>query len=410
VYYYCDGQWYMTVFTGRGEVMNELSPWLDDKGKPCNPMVLMTAYVDRENKRYGFVKGLLSQQDEVNKRRSKMMHQLNSRQTWGAKGAVESVTKMKAELAKPDGHVEVDFDAIPLERGIMPFNIIQNSDQIMGQAQLLQEATNAIDNLGPNAALMGQMNSGASGRAQMVAQQAGMAELAPLYDAKRDWTERVYRMVWARIKQVWTGPKWIRITGDMQAPEFIGINMPKPVMQPAIDQMTGQMMMGPDGQPAMQPAIDPMTGMPATEIENPIGEVDVDIIIEQTHDYATLRAEQFEKLAELTASGMVQIPPAILIKASDLPDKRELLEALNQPPPEPPPVVMETAMADLAVKKSQAMANEARAQKDMASIGKVQADTAKTQADTQKTQVETQDKAMDTNAKQILARNGVLIQ
>lgn len=401
IYYLCDGQWYMTMFTGRGEIINEVSPWLDVDGKPCNPNVMMTAYIDRENRRYGFLRDLLSQQDEINKRRSKMLHQLSSRQTWGAKGAIESITKMKSELAKPDGHVEVDFDAIPPERGIMPFNLIQNSDQIMGQAQLLQEATNAIDNLGPNAALMGQMSGAASGRAIMATQQAGMAELAPIYDSKRDWTERVYRMIWARIKQVWTGPKWIRVTGDMEAPQFIGINMPQPIL----DQMG-------------QPMIDPMTGQPAIQrdamgqpvVENAIGQIDVDIIIEQSPDYATLRAEQFEKLVELASSGMMQIPPAVIIKASDLPDKKELLEALNQPPPEPPPIVLETAQADLNVKKSQAMKNEASAQKDLASIGKVQADAAKAQADTQKTQVETRDKALDTTAKQVLAQNGVLVQ
>lgn len=363
IYYLCDNQWYMTILTGRGEIVNDLSPWKDHKGKPHNPMVLGSAYVDRENNRYGFlVEDLLSMQDEVNKRRSKMLHQANSRQTWGAKGAVESIKLLKEELSKPDGHVEVD-PSYALE-GVPAFSMIPQNDQIQWQAALLADAVSAIDNIGPNAALMGQMGAGTSGRAMMAAQQAGMAELAPIYDSKRDWTERLYRTIWCRIKQVWTAPKWIRITGENEAPQFIGLNMPQQ------DPMTGG------------PMIDPMTGAPV--LQNPVAEMDVDIIIEQSPDYVTLQAEQFEQMADMMGKGLMQIPPQVLIEASSLHNKGKLLELLNQQtaPPPPDPMMQRGMMADIAVKETKAKDNDASAQKKLAEIGKIQTETESAQVET----------------------------
>ena len=77
---------------------------------------------------------------------------------------------------------------------------------------------------GPNPSLIGQTQGQASGRAIMAQQQAGMAELAPLYDSLRDWTNRVYRAMWCRIRQFWTEPRWIRVTDAVGQREFIAIN------------------------------------------------------------------------------------------------------------------------------------------------------------------------------------------
>ena len=393
IYYRCDGQWYMTIFSGRGEITNVVSPWLDHKKQPCNPMVLATAYIDRDNNRYGFVSSLLGLQDEVNKRRSKLLHMINSRQTWGPVGAVKSVAKMKVELAKPDGHVEVNPEFMRTDNGLTspPINFINNNDQMAYQAQLLQDARQSIDSLGPNAALMGQMGNQASGRAMMAAQQAGMAELAPIYDAKQDWITRVYRMIWARAKQVMTAPRFIRITGEMQAAEFIGLNQPVP--------MTDQM---------GQPMLDPMTGQPAMQLQNSVAEMDVDIIVDQAPDYATLRAEQFEKLADLVGKG-IPIPPDALIKASDLHDKRELMQSM-QGDPQQAELGLRAAMADVAVKEADVAVKQTQAEKNQASAAKDMASIPKLQADAQKTQIEAQDATFETTKKQVMASRGVIVQ
>lgn len=346
LYYKRQGVWHLAIFTGKGELFHDRSPYLDGRGQPECPIVLMSAYVDRENRRYGLVRDMIPMQDEINKRRSKLLHSLNSRQTMSVKGAV-SVEALKRELGKPDGHVEVDIDAVDgaREAGVPAFQVLQNQDQTRGQYELLVEAKQEIDMLGPNASLLGQLEGAQSGRAIMAQQNAGMAELAPIYDSLRDWTERVYRMVWNRIRQFWTGPRWIRVTEDEAAAQFVGVNQP---------------VMGPYGPQMM----------------NPVAEIDVDIIVDQAPDYATLRAEQFEKLADLVGKG-VPIPPPVLIEASDLRDKRKLVEAMTGDPQmaqAQQQVAQRGALAEIGVKETQAERNRAAAMKDLASIPKVQAE------------------------------------
>jgi hypothetical protein len=352
MYYKRGGKWHLAIFTGRGELFNDVSPYIED-GKPACPIILMSGYVDRENRRYGVVRDMISMQEEINKRRSKLLNALNNRQTMGMKGAVD-VAAMKRQLSMPDGHVEVDPAAFDPETGMKPFEIIPTTDMTSGQFALLQEAKGEIDMLGPNASLLGQLQGQQSGRAIMAQQQAGLAELAPIYDSLRDWTERVYRAVWHRIKQFWREPRWIRITDDEASAQFVAVN---------------QMQMTPYGPQMM----------------NAVAEIDVDIIVDQSPDYASLRAEQFDKLADLAAKG-VPIPPDVLIDVADIRDKRKLMEKL-QPPPEAQAMQqqMQQAQMQLAergavaeIDKTEAEAERARAAaaKDMASIGKMQFDAA----------------------------------
>lgn len=340
-YYQSGGVWHLSIFTGRGELYNDRSPYMDEHGEPRCAMILMSAYVDSDNRRYGVVRDMIGAQDEINRRRRLGVHFLNSRQTWAVKGAVD-VPKLKHEMSQPDGHIEVNVDEV-LD-GIPPFTIIPTADMAQGNLALLQEAKGEIDMLGPNASLLGQLGGAQSGRAIMAQQQAGLAELAPIYDSKRDWTERVYRACWAAIRQFWTGPKWIRITDDVKGAQFVGIN---------------------------QPVMDPMTGQ--VQVMNPIAEIDVDIIIDMAPEYATLRAEQFEKLADMAMKGL-PIPPALIIEASDLRDKQKLIEAMEQgPPPEVMQAQQRGAEAEIAVQEAKAFRDTAAGQKDLAAIGSLQA-------------------------------------
>lgn len=334
--------WMLSIFTGKGVLFEGPSPYLDRFGKPDCAIVLMSAYVDRENRRYGVVRDMIGTQDEINKRRSRFLSLASHRQTMATRGAVDPA-EVRRQLAMPDGHVEVDTAAFDPESGMKPFEIIPTNDMAMGQFNLLQEAKSEIDMLGPNASLLGQLSGQQSGRAIMAQQQAGMAELAPIYDSLGDWTERVYRAIWDRIRQFWTEPRWIRVTEDEQAPQFLGIN---------------QIAMGPMGPQMM----------------NNVGEMDVDIMVTQSPEYASLKAEQFEKLAELAGRGF-PIPPEMLIMASDLPEKEKIMAAMR---PDPEQAQQQAAQqqemqarafdAEMSVKETQAMKNQASAAKDMASI------------------------------------------
>lgn len=347
MYYKKGGQWNLSIFCGGGEIMNDVSPYEDEDGKPCCPIVLMTGYIDRENRRYGVVRSMISMQDEVNHRRSKLLHQLNNRQTIGVKGAVDSVADMKRQMSQPDGHVEMNIEAFEdaLRVGVKPFELVQNQDQTSGQFSLLQESKMEIDQLGPNASLLGQLSGDQSGRAIIAQQQAGFAELAPIYDSLRDWTIRVYRAIWERVRQYWTEERWIRVTGRDGRTNFIGLNVVQGFM-PVI---------GMDGSQQLVP-----------QMENAVAEMDVDIIIDEVQDYASLQHEEFEQLATLAQQGM-PIPPMMLIEASTVRNKQEIIEALEQQQQQAgqqQQIAMQVEMQEKAVEtdKTQSEAEKNRAQ------------------------------------------------
>jgi len=321
IHYREDGIWKWAKFT-KGAILDEgESPYVDEDGESECPLIMQSAYVDRDNDRYGMVKDMLDLQDEVNKRRSKALHLLNSRQTIGEKGAVDSVKKMKLEMAKPDGHIEVQPE--------MRFEMMNTSDVTVGQFNLMEEAKAELDLMGANSGLAGKTEGNESGRAIMARQQGGMIEIAPLTDNLSHFTRAVYRAVWNRIRQYWTAEKWIRVTDDERNVRFVGLNQPVTLREKfntmdedAIQEIAYQMQLAPG---------DPRLDMVA-EVTNPVEEIDVDILLEEVPDQVTLAGETFEQLVNLATSRPDAIPMEILIESApnmrrDM--KEKLIEALE---------------------------------------------------------------------------------
>jgi hypothetical protein len=297
------GIWNKCVFVYGGVLEEGPSQYLDSKTKqPRNPILAQSAYVDIDNQRYGAVKDMISPQDAINKGRSKAIHLLNVAKLRVEPGVLD-VDAVRKEWAKPDGIIEAREGQIEElgDRQLTPAHL-----------ELLRDAKEEMRRQSPTPGIVGRGGQSQSGRAILAEQQAGMTEQAPLLAGFDDWKLRCYRAMWESIKQFWTGPKWIRVTDDENAPRFVGLNMPEPV----IDPQTGM------------PQVDPMTGQPVMKANNP-AEMDVDIVIDSTPDTAVIQEEQFQKLAELVQSGM-PIPPDVLIEASSLPKKKLLLDKLRQ--------------------------------------------------------------------------------
>ena len=334
--YYKQGAEHMyAVVVGGVLIMDGPSYYRDEKGKTVCPIEAFSAYVDRENARYGVVADMRGPQDEINHRRSKAVHFLHSRRVMAQQGAVADVAQAKREIARPDGWVEVvDPQAV---------KVLDTAQETTGNLNMLQEAKAEIDLLGPNNALQGKGTEDQSGRAIIAQQQAGLAELAPLYDRFNDFKLRVYRATWARIKQFWKAPKWIRITDDEQATQFIGLN-----------QVQG---------------IDPMTMQP--QVSNPVAQMDVDVILETGPDTITLQSEEFEQLAQIMPQ-LATLPPPYalaLIEASSLPAqrKKKMTELLSgqgqQQDPEAMMMQKRAAEAEISGKEAEAGLKQAQAQK-----------------------------------------------
>lgn len=304
----------------------EECPYLDDQGDHEDPMILQSAYVDREGKRYGLVARYVSLQEELNKRRSKSLHLLNTKQLIAQKGAFDDIKEARKELHRPDGVLEPNPG--------LEWEIEKNLDLSAAHFQLLMQAEASLSATGPNQALQG--NSGSiSGRAKELDQQGGALQIGVLFDSIRDWQLRVARAVWNRIRQYWDEEMWIRVTDDEYGIKFVPINKRMTYGELKAEQLKGQ----PEEQvraAVEQIAVDPQAQIPAVDeqgqpvLKNPVATLDVDIIIDEAPDVITIQAEEFSKLADLATAG-VGIPPDALIEAAQLRSqtKRKILDKMS---------------------------------------------------------------------------------
>lgn len=352
MYHREDGVWRHCTFTKGAKLEAMDVPFIDQKGLSWCPLLLQSAYVDRQNNRYGLVRSMIGVQDEINKRRAKALHRLTMRQFQFERGAVDDVDAMKAELAKPDGAIETNpgFAFAPLDK----------TAELRGELELLQEAKNEIELLGPNAAMLGKDSKAPSGRAILANQQSGQTEISFLLDRHRHLKKRTYQRIWDLIRQYKNAEWWVRVTDDEKNVKFVGLNRPVTVKEELAKRMEGQ------GMPPeeIQAAMAQLQGDPRLEqvvrTENNTTEMNMDITIEEVPDSANVQMEQFEQLTRLAPA--VVFPPEIYIEASSLRNKKRLLEIMKSGEQQDP-VAAEAAKIQLeqTIKKTEAEIDKLRA-------------------------------------------------
>jgi hypothetical protein len=333
-WYIKGGEWRYCVYTGATVLAEGVSPFIDEKGRTECKFIMYSANIDHEGDRYGFVRNMRSSQDEINQRRSKGLHQLNSRRIIIDKASGDDVEKIRREAARPDGVIE--YVNQPPQ-----FDDAAKNAELQGQLAFLEDAKNEIENYGFNPALIGQGVDKLSGRAMQIQQQAGIAELGPYLLAFKGWKLRVYRSLWSAIQRHWTAERWIRVTDDNQIAQFFAVN---------------QLTVGPNGQPT---------------IMNALGSLDVDIIIDEGPDTINLQQDAYDTLSIMAQKGQ-QVPPQVLIELSPLTGsvKKKVLDMIEQAQNAPPnPLQVAGAEAELRKVNSEALRNEAMAQKAMADAG-----------------------------------------
>lgn len=323
--------WYYCKFTGDLVLEKMWSPYRDENGIPDCPYVAWSPYIDERGDRYGVVRNMRPMQDEINQRRSKLLHLTNARQIHLRDGIVDDVDKTRHELAKPDGVIT--------HQGTwnQDIGVVENALEMKGQAELLAQAQASLENLGPNPGLIGKGGGVAdqSGRAILAQRDSGMTELSPVFERLRDWKLRCYRKMWARIRQAWQGERFIRITDDPKAPNYLGIN---------------------------QYQIDPMTGMAMSQ--NVVAEIDVDVILDEGPDTIVMQEELMQTLSQL---GEVATGPLgrVMIELSQVNNKDQLLSIMEQATaPDPAVAELNARMAALeaALKQAQLAKTNAEAE------------------------------------------------
>lgn len=364
IWYKRRGEWLYCFHTNSIRLEEGVSPFVDEKGNTFPRFIVFSANVDHDGDRYGFHRNLKGPQDEINHRRSKGLHALNTMRVRITEGTVNDseIENLREELHKPDGILQT-----PSGSGV---EIVSNAEQVQFNLEMLQEAKQEIENFGPNPALVGQGGvAGSSGRAIALLQQAGIAELGPYILAWKGWKIRVYRALWNTIQKYWTSERWIRVTDDQGLAQFLQIN------GLSFDQM---------GQPALV---------------NALGSLDVDIIVDEGPDHVNLMQDVFETLGQLASAG-IPIPPAAIIQMSGLPEsmKKQVLGMIDQAS-QPNPMQQQAAQIELAGKAADIDKKVADTEKTKIDTAKVATEIGKTQADTRKSHAEADNKQVDTALK-----------
>jgi hypothetical protein len=302
-WYIHKGKWCWTLYIGNTVMMQGISPFHDEKGKTFPRFLMFSANVDHDGDRYGFIRNLKSAQDEINMRRSKALHLLNSRRVISEKGAVDDIETARKEWAKPDGWIETN-PGLKME----PDDAASKAD-FSGQLEMLQEAKTEIENFGPNPAVIGQGLEDSSGRAIALLQQAGMSELGPYLSAFKNWKIRVYRCIWNIITEHWKSERWIRVTDDQNVAQFFQIN-----------KLTTD-----------------KYGFPA--IVNAIGTMDVDFIIDEGPDTINMQADAAATLQALGPQFAQNFPEiALELSPLEVRVKSQMLKKIQAKQSQPPPV------------------------------------------------------------------------
>lgn len=339
IWYRYGGNWLYDYLCGPISLCPEghdcRSPYLNEDEQTVHPYKAWSPYIDESGIRYGVVRDMMPIQDSINKRESKMLYMLSVKQTVGMKGAVDDVDKMKLELSRPDGHIELNSS--PETNG---FQILDQTAQVQGQFELLQEAKAEIENLGPNPGLIGRGVENQSGRAILAQQNSGMTELSPVFEMKREWELQVYHRDWDLIRQFWNGERYVRVTSDPKAVEFLHVN-----------HLTE----------------DPMTGQ--VTVENAIIDMDVDVILDQGPDTVTMREELLQAIADRP-----DVPLELILELSTLPDKEVVLKRLAEaktPPPEIAKLQADLAKLETALQASKVDESVANVENKRANTMKV---------------------------------------
>jgi hypothetical protein len=298
-WYMMKGEWCYCIYTGSVKLAEGKSHFTDQKGKTVCKFIMFSANVDQDGDRYGFVRQFKSVQDEINQRRSKAMHIMNSRRILAEDGAFDDIEKTRLEAVRPDGVVihNKGFEA--------EFDDNSKLQDMESNLKFYQDAKDEMDSYGPTLSLIGETGQVQSGRAISLQQQAGIAQLGPFMISFKAWKVRVYRAIWNAVRQHWKAERWIRVTDDENAVNFVGLN---------------------------QVGINPQTGMPG--MVNQVSALDVDIIMEEGPDAINMMQDAFDAMQVLVQNG-AEVPPALLIEMSPLDSatKQRWIKQLTQPDP-----------------------------------------------------------------------------
>lgn len=319
----------------------------------------------RRGRTIGLVENLIGPQELLNKVTSQELHVVNTTANSGYKVRAGALTNMTVEELEEKGAqtglvIEVNGDPDKDVQKIAPNQVPQGLDRISYKAE---ESIKTISGISDS--MQGMDRADVAAKAIQAKQKAGSTNLVKPLDNLVRTDGILARNILDLVQEFYTEPRLMSITHDQAtgASETFAINQPNP---------------------------EPETGMeppesPYQEIINDLTLGEYDVVVTSVPVRETLEDSQFEQAMALREAG-VSIPDEVLIDASRLQHKREIIQKIQ----------------------AQTSSPEAQQQQQLQTAG-VQAELAKTQAEAQQKQADAQlkqAKVQETLAKTEVLQNG----
>ncbi len=255
---------------------------------------------DLTNVPYGLIRAMISPQDEVNARKSKMLWSLNSRRVTADSDAVTDHNKAAAEVARPDAYIILNANRKPGSA----FNVEPGGELASQQFQVMQESKQEIaEASGIHKSMQGQQSGANSGLAINSLIEQGLNTLAEINDNFRYARRLVGEMLFELVKEkISFNPANVTI-GEGKKKKIITLN------QQAQDPMTGQIV-----------------------LVNDVAKVRAKVVLDDVPSTPTYRMQQLQMLTEITKA----LPPNLqgamadmVVEATDLPKRHEVADRIR---------------------------------------------------------------------------------
>ena len=249
---------------------------------------------------YGLVRAMLSPQDEINARKSKMLWSLNSRRVITDDDAVEDHAQTAEEISRPDAYIILSKNKKPNSQ----FKVEPGGELAAQQFQVMQESKDEIAQVsGVHKPMMGQQSDATSGIAINSLTEQGLNTLAELNDNYRYARRLVGEMLFELVKESLSQGQQVVKIGEGKNQKIVVLN---------------------------QPAIDPETGEQI--VLNDVQRVKTKVVLDDIPSTPTFRAQQFQLLTEITKSLPENLQGLLIdfvLEASDMPKRQQAVDRIR---------------------------------------------------------------------------------
>ena len=276
-------------------------------------------YCDRkkDGEPVGIIRALKSVQMEINKRRSKALHLLSTNRAIMEENAVQSLDDIREEMARPDG-------LLIYKRGYK-FKTEANVELAQSQMALLEDSKNAIKRIA--GADLGTRQEVRSNQQLQRKQAAEDIVIVDVFDNLRRTRKIVAKHIYLLVKQYYDKEMVFNVTDNLQ--------------------QSKQVTLGQDHISAIK-------------------QYTFDTVVSDMPETTTIQQEQFTMIGDFLKS--VNLPPnmamailPIMVRLSQIRDKKEILETLEQmkaPPPEEVKISLAMTWGDLDPEEKAQMATK----------------------------------------------------